>query len=227
MIICSFCQWQRSLEGGIGSVSPRGVAIPEVREQLFRAAVRVLSREGPDGLTGRAITDEAGVATGVLYKHFADFDAFLAELILERARGTAQQAAQLPSAAGTGTVAGNLAEVVTSLLKSDAFAMAGIVISRPSLMARIQELTGGAPSPLDEIETAFAAYLDAERTLGRLTSSADSEGLAIALVGAVHHLFLTNRTTEPNIGPVVHRIVDALISSAAPNEAHDRRRRSK
>jgi AcrR family transcriptional regulator len=208
-------------------VSPRGVAIPDVREQLFSAAVRVLSREGPDGLTSRAITDEAGVARGVLYKHFADLDSFLAELIVERARTTAQQAAHLPSTAGTGTVAGNLAEVATSILESDAFAMAGIVVSRPSLMTRIRELTGGAPSPLDEIEKAFAAYLDAERGLGRITASADSDGLAIALVGAVHHLFLTSRTTEPTIGPVVHRIIDVLISGAAPNDAPNRRRRSK
>ena len=46
-------------------MSPRGVAIHEAREQMFLAAERVLARQGPDGLTSRAITQEAGVATGL------------------------------------------------------------------------------------------------------------------------------------------------------------------
>jgi len=34
----------------------------------------LLRRPGPDRLSGRAVTGEAGVATGLLYAHFADFD---------------------------------------------------------------------------------------------------------------------------------------------------------
>src|SRR5580700_4660424 len=55
----------------------RGVAIPEVREQLFAAADRVLARDGPAGLTTRAVTAEAGVANGVMHRHFRDLDEFL------------------------------------------------------------------------------------------------------------------------------------------------------
>src|SRR5919197_6624021 len=94
----------RSGQDGGRSVSPRGVAIPQVKEQLFRAAERVLSRDGADGLTSRAITREAGVAKGLLYNHFGDLDEFLAELIIDRARRAAQDAARLPSLVGTGTV---------------------------------------------------------------------------------------------------------------------------
>ena len=61
---------------------PTGVAIRDVREQLFDAAERVLLRDGPSALTSRAVTTEAGCAKGVLHRHFADFDAFLAELVL-------------------------------------------------------------------------------------------------------------------------------------------------
>jgi AcrR family transcriptional regulator len=53
---------------------PTGVALRDVREQLFGAAERVLLRDGPSALTSRAVTDEAGVAKGVLHRHFADFD---------------------------------------------------------------------------------------------------------------------------------------------------------
>ena len=63
---------------------PTGVAIRDAREQLFDAAERVLLRAGPSALTSRAVTTEAGFAKGVLHRHFADFDAFLAELVLDR-----------------------------------------------------------------------------------------------------------------------------------------------
>ena len=63
---------------------PTGVAIRDARQQLFGAAERVLLRAGPSALTSRAVTAEAGVAKGVLHRHFADFDAFLAEFVLDR-----------------------------------------------------------------------------------------------------------------------------------------------
>lgn len=43
---------------------PTGVAIRDVREQLFAAAERVLLRDGPSALTSRAVTSEAGCAKG-------------------------------------------------------------------------------------------------------------------------------------------------------------------
>ena len=38
---------------------PRGVAIPELRQQLFAAAERVIAASGVSGLTGRAVTRES------------------------------------------------------------------------------------------------------------------------------------------------------------------------
>jgi AcrR family transcriptional regulator len=46
---------------------PTGVALRDPRQQLFDAALRVLIRGGVAALTSRAITDEAGVAKGVLH----------------------------------------------------------------------------------------------------------------------------------------------------------------
>jgi AcrR family transcriptional regulator len=85
------------------------VAIRDPRGQLFDAAERVLLRDGPAALTSRAVTAEAGVAKGVLHRHFADFDAFLAGLALDRIAGIGRQAADLRAAAGAGSVPGNLA----------------------------------------------------------------------------------------------------------------------
>ena len=81
---------------------PTGVAIRDPRGQLFDAAERVLLRDGPGALTSRAVTAEAGVAKGVLHRHFADFDAFLVDLTLARIARITEQAAGLRAAAGTG-----------------------------------------------------------------------------------------------------------------------------
>ena len=64
---------------------PTGVALRDAREQLFDAAERILLRDGPNALTSRAVTTEAGCAKGVLHRHFTDFDAFLTDLVLGEA----------------------------------------------------------------------------------------------------------------------------------------------
>jgi AcrR family transcriptional regulator len=92
----------------------RGVAIPEVREQLFAAADRVLARDGPAGLTTRAVTTEAGVANGVLHRHFRDLDEFLAAFVASRLEALADGAAALPGRAGHGTVTGNLTDTAVA-----------------------------------------------------------------------------------------------------------------
>src|SRR5271165_6964729 len=106
---CPFHGCVRGRRRKDGRPVPTGVAIRDPRGQLFDAAERVLLRDGPGGLTSRAVTAEAGVAKGVLHRHFADFDAFLIELALDRLTRIAAQAAALLAAAGSGTVAGNLA----------------------------------------------------------------------------------------------------------------------
>src|SRR3954453_17972333 len=94
---------------------PTGVHLRDARHQLFDAAERVLLRAGANGLTSRAVTDEAGCAKGVLPRHFADFDAFLTDLVLDRAARLQTEARALVEAAGTGTVAGNLTSALTTL----------------------------------------------------------------------------------------------------------------
>src|SRR5882757_5631726 len=95
-------------------MSPRGVAIPNVREQLFEAAERLLGADaGP--LSGRAVTREAGCAAGLLHNHFGDFDTFLVEFVIDRFRRYASSVTTLPSLAGEGTVAANLTDAALSL----------------------------------------------------------------------------------------------------------------
>ena len=145
---------------------PTGVAIRD--DQLFDAAERVLLRAGPDALTSRAVTAEAGCAKGVLHRHFADFDAFLAALVRDRI------ARLEPPAAGAGTVAGNLTAGLTAMLGPMALAIVGLVTSRHDLLERLRETTPKGIPLLTEATAAIAAYLEAERRLGRLPADADS-----------------------------------------------------
>jgi AcrR family transcriptional regulator len=191
---------------------PTGVAIRDPRGQLFDAAERVLLRDGPGGLTSRAVTAEAGVAKGVLHRHFADFDAFLAELALDRVARIGAQAAALRAMAGSGTVAGNLAAALPDLFSPAILALIRLVIARDELRARLRAATGSRIPLVSESTAMVAGYLAAERDLGRVAAGADISTLAPTLIGAAHLLFTdADGTPEP---AAVARVVAAVLAAA-------------
>ncbi|MEU4536593.1 TetR family transcriptional regulator [Streptosporangium sp. NPDC023825] len=190
---------------------PTGVAMRDAREQLFDAAERVLLRDGPNALTSRAVTTEADCAKGVLHRHFADFDAFLAELVLDRAARIGPQAAALYDSAGTGTVAGNLTGALTELFETVAVAIVGLVISRDDLRARLRRAGSTGVPILAEAGAMLASYLTAECEMGRIAADADTDTLAFTLVGAGHLLYAGTGSTPPEAG-AVHRIVTTVIA---------------
>jgi AcrR family transcriptional regulator len=189
---------------------PTGVAIRDAREQLFGAAERVLLRAGPSALTSRAVTAEAGVAKGVLHRHFADFDAFLAEFVLDRVERLDPQAAALRRAAGTGTVAGNIAGALTALFGSVAVAIVALVDFRDELRDRLRETWPAGVPVLTEAMVMIADYLAAERDLGRIDPDADVETLGAVLMGAGHRLFADRTASAPEAAAVT-RMVSTVI----------------
>lgn len=163
---------------------PTGVHLRDARQQLFDAAERVLLRDGPNGLTSRAVTDEAGCAKGVLHRHFTDFDAFLAELVLDRAARLQTQARALGDSAGTGTVADNLTGALTTLFGPVPVAIIPLITFRDELRARLRQARpGGGIAVLAEMTTAVSAYLTDERARGRIAADADIDSLTLSLVG--------------------------------------------
>jgi AcrR family transcriptional regulator len=190
---------------------PTGVAIRDVREQLFDAAERILLRDGPNALTSRAVTTEAGCAKGVLHRHFADFDAFLVEFVLDRIARIGNQAAALRESAGTGTVAGNLTDALTALFGSVALAIIGLLISRDELRARLRRARSAGIPILTEATAMIASYLATERELGRIAADADIDALAPTLIGAGHLLFADRDGTPPETG-AVDKVVTTVIA---------------
>jgi AcrR family transcriptional regulator len=172
---------------------PTGVHIRDAREQLFDAAERVLLRDGPNALTSRAVTTEAGCAKGVLHRHFADFDAFLAELVLDRIARLDTQSAGLRESAGSGTVAGNLAEALTTVFSSVAVAIVALITFRDDLRARLRRARSSVGVPL--------------------ATEADIDTLAPTLIGAGHLLFADRGSTRPD-AEAVHKMVTTVIAGA-------------
>ncbi len=190
---------------------PTGVAIRDARQQLFDAAERVLLRDGPSALTSRAVTSEAGVAKGVLHRHFADFDTFLAELVQDRIARIGDQAVALRNSAGTGTVAGNLTGALTALFESVALGILGLVAFRDDLRARLRQITPTGVPVLTEARAMIDSYLTAERERGRIAADADVDTLALTLIGAGHLLFAGRQGAPPEAG-AVNKVVTSVIA---------------
>ncbi|MFE3522474.1 TetR/AcrR family transcriptional regulator [Streptomyces sp. NPDC059161] len=200
-------------------MSPRGVAIPDIKERLFAAAERVLARDGAGALTSRAVTAEADCAKGMLHAHFAGLDEFVAELCLDRFARTATRAAELSARVGEGSVAENLRGVALALFDSGGPAMAAVAMTRPAAALRIREaLESGAPG-FTAIQGSIAQYLAAERELGRIAPSADTETLALAVVATVHHLLMTGWPGAPDPREQAERLVRLAAQGAGPAQA--------
>jgi AcrR family transcriptional regulator len=195
---------------------PTGVALQDPRQQLFAAAERILLRDGPQALTSRAVTTEAGCAKGVLHRHFADFDDFLADLVRDRITRLDGQSAALRDAAGTGTVAGHLTGVLTDLFGSVALAIVALITFRDDLRSRLRTTTPTGVPLLSEAAAMLAGYLAAEQALGRLAAEADVATLAPTLLGAGHLLFAGGGPSPP-APDAVHRMVTTVLASARPD----------
>lgn len=196
---------------------PRGVAIPELRQQLFAAAERVILRDGPAKLSGRAVTGEAGVAAGLLYAHFTDLDDFLAAYAVDRSFVINAAAGALPDRAGTGDAAANLSDAVLAIPREALAALARLLVLRPELASRVHEVLGDHAAALDAIEKAATAYLEAEQRLGRIADTVDPPAVALALVGILHHLVLTAEDTDQRL----RRAITALVGTTANERSGD------
>ncbi|MEU6261051.1 TetR/AcrR family transcriptional regulator [Streptomyces sp. NPDC047043] len=194
---------------------PTGVAMRDPRTQLFDAAERILLRDGPNALTSRAVTTEAGCAKGVLHRHFADFDAFLAELVLGRIHRLEDRSAALRASAGTGTVPGNLTAALTDLFDPVATAVVSLVISRNELRTRLRAAGSTGIPLMGEAATMLASYLAAERDLGRLKPDTDVDVLAPTLLGAAHLLYADREAGRPD-AEAVRSMVTTVVAGAVP-----------
>jgi AcrR family transcriptional regulator len=200
---------------------PTGVPLRDAREQLFGATERILLRDGPGGLTSRAVTEEAGCAKGVLHRHFADFDAFLVEFASGQFAWIDRQAAALCELAGTGTVVGNLSEALTTLCESVLPSLITLVITRDEFRTRLRRARPGGFPVAGEAAAMIASYLTAERERGRVAAGADIGTLAPMLIGTVHLLFASREDPPPDAEAVRKAVAAAITGTVLTVPALD------
>lgn len=193
-------------------MAPTGVHIRDPRQQLFEAAERILLRANAGELTSRAVTAEAGVAKGVLHRHFTDFDDFLVELVRDRLVRIEDRTAPLLRAAGTGTVAANLGTAVLSMFDPVTVELVALVIFREEVRMRLGDTGSRRGIPiLAEAGALIAAYLTDECEMGRIAADADVDALAVSLIGATYVLFAERKGAAPQ-AETVERVVAAIIA---------------
>jgi AcrR family transcriptional regulator len=189
------------------------VALRDPRRQLLDAAERVLIRDGATGLTSRAVTAEAGVAKGVLHRYFADFDAFLTELVLDRIARVEAQATVLRETVGTGTLVGNLTGTLITTFDPVMVTIVVLVIARDELRSRLRA-AGAARFPLvGEATAMIGGYLAAEREGGRMAPDADIGTIAPTVIGATHLLFTERRDSPPGLD-AVRKVVTTVLAGS-------------
>ncbi|MBW8803615.1 MAG: TetR family transcriptional regulator [Catenulispora sp. 13_1_20CM_3_70_7] len=189
---------------------PTGIAIRDPHEQLFAAAERVLLRSGPEALTSRAVTEEAGVAKGVLHRHFADFDDFLTEYVQQQARGVTELEERFRARAGQASVIDNLAEALHALFTPLTTRIVALITFRDGLRSRLRASGARGVPILGEGKQMLAAYLAAERGLGRLLPDTDVDLMALMLIGTLHMTYADHGDEPPELEEV-RRVVAGVV----------------
>lgn len=135
------------------------------------------------------MTAEAGVAKGVLHRHFTDFDDFLVELVRDRIQVIQASSSTLMAAVGTGSIEDNLTEALGIVFSSVAARMVGLITVRDELRSRLRAAGHeGIPVATDAARM-IRDYLSAERDLGRLRPTADLDSIGLTLIGGGHLLY--------------------------------------
>lgn len=191
---------------------PRGVPNPNIRQDLRAAALRLLLTRGPASLTGRAITREAGCATGALYNHFANVNDLLADLVVETLSGQEEQMRGLIARAGSGTVKENLIAAAAQLADEKALAMAAVSAARPEVADLVRNSPAVRAPAFPGLAGSIREYLLAEQRLGRVSATTNPDVAATVLIASLHHIMLraTDQSREAVRRDLTH-VVDLVV----------------
>ena len=181
-------------------MTPRG---DRTQAKLIEATLAVVAEVGYARASTRAIAERAGVAEGTIYRHFADKTALFFAAALAPSAAMLAWVAELPGRAGTSTVQANLEEAVVRLaelerrvLPLELAIQADPDLARQRWAARgsAGELPGGPPQ-------AIAAYLAAERGLGRVARDVDPSEAAVILLATLFGLVMASDPDDVGVDP--------------------------
>jgi AcrR family transcriptional regulator len=187
-----------------------------LRVSLIDHARRLVTRDGPTALTMRALATEAGCATGLPYKVFADRHELVVELVhaeLDRLRSASEE---LFSRVGGGTVAKNLTWYSEIILDSPAVALAPEVAGDQALSKAFTAKVHGTGIGPGAFETGFAAYLAAEQRAGRIAPEVDTDAFGFLVAGAIHNLIMSGEAWPRPTRRQLQRRLAGVAAAIAP-----------
>jgi len=203
-------------------VPRRAAAVAEggdLREHLLAATERLLAEGPPQTLTTRAIARAAGVSDGVLYNYFADREDLVLAALVRRFAGLVERFhAALPEP-GTRPLEESLRAVAEAALEIhvDAAPIVAGLVAEPALLRRFMIEIHREPLGGPQLVGPVAAFLDAERSAGRV-AAVDTAAAADLLVGAIVMRALTTLLGVPRdeVAERLPALVDALVRGLAP-----------
>ncbi|MFF5208872.1 TetR/AcrR family transcriptional regulator [Streptosporangium sp. NPDC000396] len=187
------------------------------RDRILDAAAHVMRVHGLARATTREIAKAAGYSEATLYKHFRDkVDLFLAVLAERTPANLRPLLADLPARAGRGTVRDTLVEVARAAIGfyGETFPMAASLFAEPQILAAHRDAVHERGAGPHHVNQALAAYLAAERNLGRIRRECDPEAAATLLLGACfQHAFLNSFSGKENDQESAERLAAALTDT--------------
>jgi len=196
----------------------------ETRERIVEAAERVMRSKGLARSTTKEIAREAGYSEDAIYKHFESKEELFICVLTERLPSFVGILEELPQRAGQEALAEVLTEVASASLAfyGESFPMSASVFSEPGLLARHREEVRRMGTGPQKANEALAAYLDAERKLGRVREDADPEAAAAMLLGACFQraffkCFFGEGEVPAQEEGFVENVVQTLMRSLSPS----------
>ncbi|GAA1459372.1 TetR/AcrR family transcriptional regulator [Nocardiopsis exhalans] len=194
---------------------PRSTAA-QTRQHLLDTAAEVMERLGMANATTKEIARASGYSEATLYKHFTDKSELFLEVLRHRFPPFVGDLAALPERVGRDGVRDTLVGIVLGAVPffRHGSPMLGSLFAEPDLLRRHREgLSAHGAGPLN-VNRAVAAYLAAERDLGRVESGTDPDATAALLVGACFQRGFLEAFSEGTEGfPPLDRFAADLVEA--------------
>jgi AcrR family transcriptional regulator len=172
----------------------------KTEDALLTAAESLLEREGPDGVTTRAVCAAADVKAPTLYHHFGDKNGLLDALV---GKGVEAFLEQKRSVADTDDA---LADLV---LGWESFV--GFVLDHPQLFRLIVQRVGDNPQILDKAMATTQARLVRLANQGRLIKSVKFASHSLLALSNGVTVLRTQGATRAEVEAVGHFLLDATM----------------
>ena len=192
-------------------------ATEALRLALIGHARQLVNREGASALTMRALAAEAGCATGLPYKVFADRRDLVLQVVQAELVRLQAASEELMARVGTGTVGANLGWFWNVILDSTPVALIREVASHDHLSSAVTaqvHSTGVGPG---SFESGVGNYLAAEQKAGRIDEEIDTAAFGFVIAGAIHNLIMSGDAwPRPSRRQLLQRLA-AIAAAIAPH----------